>query len=281
MKILFVFRLLFTLIIWSASYLQAGESVPDNFELRAGGYFLTDLEANMVFSTQAGPTAGVDLQKLFDIEETSQALIIGGYYRFTPKHSVSVTWFNLNHRKTGDKDLSFIWEDVEINATVSLDTLFNIERYQAQYFYSFYHNDEVELSLGIGLHIAKIDIGYSGVYTSALTTQSGTLTDTDSNSEYSEVAAPLPVVGFKLNYNITPVLKVGLAFDYFYMAFEDLEGSLTDTMLTVDYRVVDNFGLGVGMNATNIRLVDDISENVQLTVQHELLAFILYGTLNF
>ena len=281
MKTFFIRGLLFALIICSTSHLQAEESVPDNFELRAGGYFLTDLKANVAFSTEAGPTAGVDLPNLFNVDQTVQTLFVGGYYRFTPKHSVAFSWVDLKHSGTSDKDIHFSWEGNEINATGNLDTFFDMERYKVQYLYSFYHNDDVELSLGIGVHIAKIDVGFSGDYTSAVATQTGTEVEANSTSVHTDVTAPLPVIGFKLNYNITPALKVNFTYNYFYMTFKDLEGSLADTLLTVDYRVVDNLGLSMGMNTTKIRLVDDVSERVQLTMQYELMAFVLYGTLNF
>ncbi|MDF1880257.1 hypothetical protein JHD50_02885 [Sulfurimonas sp. MAG313] len=69
---------------------------------------------------------------------------------------------------------------------------FNLDITQIIYTYSFHHTKKVELGVSAGLHITAVDFALSPIL-------EGTSTDIK-----FKLAPPLPVIGGRLNYHITP-----------------------------------------------------------------------------
>ncbi len=272
MKSLFVHVLLFTLLLFGTTLVQASEPLPDDLELRLGGYLLADQSTDVKVSKN-GLGATINLQDLFEMKATTQVFRLDGYYRFTPTQGVEFSWYSINNSSQSEDKIDFQWGDKNISASGALNTYFNTDIYKVNYLYSFYHTEKVELSLGVGLHITALEVGFNGNYTT-----NGTA---DNSGEDAQVTAPLPVVGFRLNYHILPELKVKYAVDYFFIAFDGSSGGLTDSLLSVDYRVTRHFGLGVGFNSTRMRLETDLDDDVQLNVQHDVAGGLVYGTFNY
>ena len=62
-------------------------------------------------------------------------------------------------------------------------------------------------------------------------------------------------------YYQIPKLDIYARVDYFGIDFGDYSGSLSDFGIGIEYQVFENFGLGVGWNATNADLeIDDDGE---------------------
>ena len=266
----FLIHILFAVITLSTTLLQAEETVPDDFELRLGAYFLADQDTDVKVSKR-GVGASINLQDLFEMEASTRVFRLDGYYRFTPKHAIEFSWYSINNSSQTDKD--FTWEDQNISATGALSTFFDTDIYKVNYLYSFYHTEEVELALAAGLHITALDVGFTGNYTS-----NGTQ---DNSGESAKVAAPLPVVGFRLKYNVLPELSVKFSVDYFFLTFDAYRGALSDSLFTVDYRITRHFGMGIGYNSTRMRLEAELDEDALLNINHDVSGALVYGTLNF
>lgn len=259
-------------MMFTSALLQAEETLPDNFQLRLGGYLLADQDTDVKVSKR-GLGATINLQDLFEMETTTQVFRLDGHYRFTPKQAVEFSWYSINNSSHSEENIDFEWGDQNISATGALGTYFNTDIYKINYLYSFYHTEKVELGLSAGLHITTIDIGFTGNYTS-----DGTV---DNSGEDVKVTAPLPVVGFQLNYNISPELSIKYAVDYFFITFDGSTGTLSDALLSVDYRITRYFGVGIGFNSTRMRLEANIKNDTKLNIQHDVAGGLIYGTLNF
>ena len=264
--------LLSAIILFSTTLLQAEETLPDDMQLRLGGYLVAD-QATNIGVTKSGGGININLQDLFEMESTANVFRLDGYYRFTPKHAVEFSWYSINSSSQTEENIDFEWGDKNISATGALSTFFDTDIYKVNYLYSFYHTEEVELAISAGLHITTIDIGFSGSYTSDGAS--------DNSGEDAQVTAPLPVVGFRLNYNIMPELSIKYSVDYFFLTFDGYSGSLSDSLITLDYRIMRNFGIGVGFNSTRMRLEADLDDGVFLNVNHDVAGGLVYGTLNF
>ncbi len=251
---------------------QSDEGVPDRFQIRLGGYFIAD-QSTDVLVAKHGVGVNINVQDTFNMDTSSQVFRLDGYYRFTPKHALEFSWYSINNSSSSNQDFQWVDKNITIGASGALDTYFNTDIYKVNYVYSFYHSEKVELALAAGLHVMAIDIGFSGSYD---------VNGKGSNKgESANVTTPLPVVGVRLAYNISPKWKVAYAVDYFAIGFEGVRGSLSDAMLTVDYRIWSHFGLGMGINATRIRLNAESDENLELDINHDVVGAMLYGTLNF
>lgn len=266
----FLNGLLFLLLAFG-TFAQAEETVPDNFQLRLGAYLLADQNTDAKVSRN-GAGATINLQDLFKMDEQSQVFRLDGYYRFAPSHSVEFAWYSINNKSHTNEP--FQWADQNITGNGDLKTHFNTDIYKINYVYSFYHNEKVELGLDAGLHITKLDIGFSGSYNI-----DGNLSDT--SREEVKVTAPLPVVGFRLQYHIMPTVSVKYAVDYFVISYEDTRGGLVDTILTVDWKMTRHFGAGVGFNSTRMRLRSKLDNGGELLVNHDVSGALIYGMFTF
>lgn len=260
------------LMIFGTSLLHAEEKLPDTFHLSMGGYLLAGQSTDIGVSKK-GAGVGINLQDLFKMETTTQVFRLDGYYRFTPKHAVEFSWYKINNSSKTDTDIDFEWNDQNISASGALSTYFDTDIYKVNYLYSFYHNEKVELGLSAGLHITTLSVGFSGDYTT-----DGVV---DNSGEDVRVTAPLPVAGFRLHYNILPDLSVKYAVDYFFITYDNTSGTLTDSLLTMDYRITRHFGMGVGFNSTRMRLEADVGEDAKLNVSHDVAGGLIYGTITY
>lgn len=272
MKKYFLNGLLLVLITFGGTLLQAEEAVADDFQLRLGAYLLAGQDTDIGVSKEGGGVY-INLQDLFEMETSAQVFRLDGYYRFTPKHAVELSWYSINNSSQTDADIDFEWADENISASGALSTYFDTDIYKVNYIYSFYHTEKTELGLSAGLHITTLKVGFTGNYTS-----DGAA---DNSDEDVKVTAPLPVVGFRLNYNILPELSVKYAVDYFFITFDNTTGTLTDSLLSMDYRITRHFGLGIGFNSTRMRLEAESDDNLKLNVSHDVVGGLVYGTLNF
>ena len=59
---------------------------------------------------------------------------------------------------------------------------------------------------------------------------------------------PLPTVGFSVEYKIYPRLTASLRTDYFYIDIADIEGSMAEMMIGLEYRLFKYFALGASYN---------------------------------
>jgi hypothetical protein len=269
--------LLLLLITFGGTQLQADETVPDQMQLRLGGYLLAD-QATDILVTKHGLGATINLQDLFKMEEQTQVFRLDGFYRFTPKHSVEFSWYSIKNSSKSDEDINFEWGDENISANGALDTHFNTDIYKVNYVYSFYDSEQMEAGISAGLHVTTIDVGFSGSYN-----VDGNISD--SPSEEIRTTAPLPVIGFRLKYNIMPKLSVKYSADkysadYFFITYENIQGAMSDVLLTLDYRFTDHLGAGIGFNSTRMRLKYE-EDDYNLYLQHDVSGGLVYATLTF
>ena len=95
------------------------------------------------------------------------------------------------------------------------------------------------------------------------------------------MTAPLPVVGFRVAYNIVPSVSVKYSVDYFFITYQDITGGMIDSEFLLDWRMTRHFGMGVGINSTRMRLVDNLGDGKELVVNHDVSGGLIYVTLTY
>ena len=66
--------------------------------------------------------------------------------------------------------------------------------------------------------------------------------------------APRPVFSFSGRFNITPKLSATGKFEWFFLEFENYQGSFTDSLLTLEHQTFKNVGFGIGVNRLNFEV---------------------------
>ena len=66
--------------------------------------------------------------------------------------------------------------------------------------------------------------------------------------ETTDFAFPLPVIGLRGSFALTPNWFIRQHFDFFYVNIGDYEGTLVDFLAAVEWNALKYVGVGVGYN---------------------------------
>jgi hypothetical protein len=224
----------------------------DKVSLQAG-YFFTTTNTSLRFGSGIG--IEIEAEELLGLDTTSDVFRVGGYWRFTKnrRHRLDLSWFSLNRSGERSVDQEFVIEDpdgneITIPAGTRVDAFFNLDIYKAQYSYSFFQDDRIDLAFVVGLYIMPIEAGFSA---------SG-LIDYDLEEKFT---APLPVIGLRNDIALTPKWIVLSGFQVLYLEIDQFEGSIFQANAALEYRPWKHIGLGLGFDLLHLQVEADGEED--------------------
>ena len=243
----------------------ADEMLGDRFNLSLGAFFVTRTNGRVQLDRTAGPvgiTAGIDWARDLDGETSMTVPRVDGFYRFTPKHRLDYSWYYID--RTGEiatqRDIDF--GDASFPAGTTIDSRLATSTTKLAYTYSFYRAPVIETSVSFGLHVTKIKTKL----------ESDTLGIRQSESR----TAPLPVIGFRLDYSFAPKWWVRSKYDLFFLnSVDTYQGTYGDFVLAVENRTFKHVGFGGGLNVTNFDL-DVSGDSTRGTLSSALSGLMLY-----
>ena len=216
----------------------------DRFNVRVGAYSIVNNETSIALETET--VLGVSLNSSRDLgmDDHVSTPFIDGYFRFNPYHALQYSWYRNSREGTSVVNETFEWGGEEYTVDANLESELTTNIFKLSYLFSFHHEEKVELGLLAGLHITGVKFAIKG------TLQGDVIAD-----EGTDFTAPLPVVGFKMNYDIIPgklfwMNKVEL----FYINYDDYEGSLSDIATNIEWRFSKFVGIGAAMKGTRLNL---------------------------
>jgi len=251
-KKLITLLLTISTFIVMANQARAEEPLPDKFKIAIGGYAVGRYDSTMSLTESTlGAGASISPQDTLGLDLKQTVTRLDGYYRFTPKHALTYSWYNIS--STGNKvvEQDFDWLDengdpITIVAGAQANTVLDYDIYKIGYLWSFYHNDKVELAAGAGLHITSISV--------ALDVET-TLGPLEAKNIKSTI--PLPVLSFGLTYHVTPKFMWYLKSEVFAISIDDWSGTYTDSTLAMEYRAWKNVGLGAGLGSNALKIIEE------------------------
>jgi hypothetical protein len=234
---------------------HAEENVPDKFKIAIGGYAVGRYDSNLSLTESTlGAGASIDPQTTLGLDLEQTVTRLDGYYRFTPKHALTYSWYNIS--STGNKTIEqdFEWLDengnpITITAGAQANTILDYDIYKVGYLWSFYHTDKVELAAGAGLHLTRISVAMD------VDTTSGPIDTKD-----VKTTVPLPVLSFGLTYHVTPKFMWYIKSEAFAISVDDWSGTYTDSTLAMEYRAWKNVGLGLGFGTNALKIIEDTGD---------------------
>ena len=243
-------------------------SFPDKWMIRAGAYVVDGSNTQVsVNSDVGGLGTTIDYQRDLGGEDGDTIPRVDAYYRFNDKHRIDFTTFSISRRgeRTLAIDIDLGDQDFTFGETVNSEIDYAL--YRLGYGYSFYHSPETELTFTVGLNLTEYDLKFE--------------LDDGSKSESAGVTVPLPVVGLRMGYLITPKWLVRYVSEAFFIEIDDaFRGAIINFELSTEYRIFKNFALGVGLARIGINAeVDDDKWRGQVTDSYR--GYTAYGTLYF
>lgn len=187
-----------------------------------------------------------ELRLVLDFEDdlglrASQSVArIGGFYDFDERHRLDFDVFDLSQAATATLTREFQWGDTVFPVAAKVSTQLDLGIYKVSYAYHPVRHENYRLGIMGGLYVADIAMQLN-------------LTESD-NQERGAVTAPLPVLGLHGEYYVSDRWRLNASAEWFGLDVDDYSGTLTDVLLTADYRFSEHAAIGAGYNSTRIRV---------------------------
>ena len=178
----------------------------------------------------------VDLEEALGLDTSTTAFRIDAFWRFTDnkRHRFDFSWFDIKRdsSKTLSKDIEIGGEVFPIGTT--LESTLDFKIFKGSYSYSFFQDDRFDFGVSLGLYVIPIEYDFKST--------------TGQRQEADSITAPLPVIGLRGDFAITPKLFLKSYIDMFYLELDDYEGHIWNFHVALEYNVFKNVGFGLGFD---------------------------------
>ena len=211
----------------------------ERFSLNLGG-FITAINSDVSLGVE-GLGISVNVEEALDLDSSVSVFRVDGLWRFSRnlRHRLDLGWFDISRDSS-----TTLLQDITIGDTTfplgtEVTTSFDLQVFKGAYSYSFFQDDRMDMGVSFGLFVMPIDfkIDASGAF---------------EGHESESITAPLPVLGLRADFAITPKLFLKYNIDFFYLEIDQFEGAVTDTKLALEYNAFKNLGFGIGLERFNI-----------------------------
>jgi hypothetical protein len=249
----------FLLAIYSASSVTAQEPdssnkfhpfLTDTFHIGLGVY-----GADKKVELRVG--GGPDVEENINSSDSQSTGLLDFRWRFTENWSFWGQYWSLESEasKVLNSDIEFgeaIFPAGGTGIRTGVDTSI------ARLFFgrSIFKKPNSEFGIGAGIHLLKIDVFIEGRAT--WTDPGGTMQDSFRHEDVA-TALPLPNLGAWYAYSWSPKWIVTARLDWFDIEIGKYSGRLLNSEVAVNYQFAKYAGIGLGVNAFNIRA--DVTES--------------------
>jgi hypothetical protein len=210
----------------------------ESFKINLGG-IVNRNDSDLRIDGSSGQSREINLEDE-GLEEDSAGLLGEVTWRFAAKHRLGLQVFALERSgsKTTTEDLQLGDEVIPAGTLLSAEskTQFLIVNYQ----YSFIKNDRLELAGLVGFYGARFKFIFDAASPE---------THVDKSTD-----VPLPVIGARLDYFVTPRWTASLFGEGMKLKVGDVDGPVFYAGVSTEYMLTRHFGLGIGYSLADLQL---------------------------
>ncbi len=213
------------------------------------GYFIANTDTSIRLGSGLG--VSVDVEDLLGLDTTNSAFRVDASWRFTDnrRHRLDFQWFSF--RRDGSRTIGeeIHYKDKDgieqtIDADTHVESFFDFDIYEVAYSYSFFQDDRIDLAGSLGLYVMPIEFGL---------TATGLLNVGGSES----FTAPLPTLGVRADFAITPKWFFRSGIKVFYLEIGEFSGSILEANAAIEYLPWKHLGFGLGLDSLNVQVEAD------------------------
>ena len=253
--------LLLLLLLWQPAPAEDDdESVApaDNKEyrggtLRMGAFAIGNIKTRAYFGPVDIPLRGaIDISEDLGLGDHLIAFRSSFTYRFSKRHAMSIGYYRLSLDGTVQLERTIELGDSEFDIGIDVNSSYDEQITKFAYNFIFHDEGPVMLSVAAGVHLSKARLSMQTL--GAI--PGGTALD---ESENRSITAPLPMIGGRLVYRLSPQWRILATSDIFFLNRGSQEGQLTDSNILIEYKASDHFSFGGGINrfSLDLQLVDN------------------------
>lgn len=259
--------LLSIILVSSHGFAQEGpiRGGTETFKLNLGT-ILNQHDTELRVDGPNGRGVSFGLEDITGLQRDRWSTMVSGTWRFSPNHRVGFQAFSMNRHSDRVIERELTIKDQVIPIGTQLETTAKTNFLIANYQYSFFRDDRVELSAMAGIYGANFKFSFDS-----------TNPPRDINQK---ATAPLPMLGVSLDTFVTPRWTISTFFEGFKLKVGDIDGTIGYFGLSTDYMLTRNFGLGVGLNSAAFR-VEATASDFSGGFRYSTSSLFAYGQLRF
>lgn len=243
-------------VVWSGlTWSQTEEKVPwyeqGRGEVRIGAYFLNNTNTLVLLESTSNPLAGtVNFQRDLGLDSRSTVARARFAYQFNARHRIDMSYFSVDRdgfRPVVEKEIGF--GDITIPVGAAVRSHFDTSILKLTYTNMVHNSEKVRLGITAGVNWSRFDVGARFERTGVLAGE-----PTVTVSEEADGSGPLPVIGGRVSYSITPTWLQLTMVDFLILDTGNYSGVVTDIEVGVENRISKYFGWGIGFELLNFDL---------------------------
>lgn len=218
--------------------------------LRVGSMYASAFNTVASLDSDLGIGTSVRLEDEIDMDDNTDSFRADLYWRIGRRHRIDLGWFDLERSGTRTIDRDIRWGELEFEVGASVTAELQTEVIPLRYTYNILAGEDHELGLGLGVYGMMLRARMQG-QVSAGTGGGASLED----SETFRSPVPLPVFSLQGGWAFADRFRAVGLLQYFYIDLEtnigqldEVEGSIIDASLGVEYDATDNVCVGTSVN---------------------------------
>jgi len=213
----------------------------ERFNLSLGG-FATAINSDVSLGTK-GLNLEVNVEDVLDLDSSVSAFRVDGLWRFSRnlRHRLDLGWFDISRDASSTLLRDITIDDTTFPLGTEITTSFDLQVFKGAYSYSFFQDDRMDLGVSFGIFVMPVafEIEASGGF---------------EGHEVESITAPLPVLGLRADFAITPKFFLNYSFDFFYLEYDQFKGAVTDAKLALEYKAFKYLGFGIGLDSFKLHI---------------------------
>ena len=252
----------------AVSQTPESELLDGKFSFRVGGQAFTHYSTTLrVDSARLGRGTQIEFERHTGLEENVSIARLDGGYRFTDRHSMALSYYDIDRTGSRTINLDIKWAEEIFPDGIKVESRFRERILKLSYAYTFLIRPKGVMAASAGLHTMRFDAGLQALDLSR--TERSTTAD-----------APLPVFGIRGQYRFAEKWRFVGQMEWFDVKTGDFDGTFSDALLTVEHDTWDRFGFGFGINSFGLN-VSSADEDLKGILDIEFDSFVVYFKGNF
>lgn len=189
----------------------------------------------------------LDLERQLNVDKSLFKVRADARLRIGRRHTLQAAYYDGSRGGVASLSEELVIGDESFVLDASLETKIDLAVYKFSYGYSFIANEKWDVAGTVGVH--ALDLGASFFGQARIDAFS-----VEARLEAKDTFAPLPVIGGRFAYALSPKWRIRGEIDWLKLKIGDISGNLVDITLGVDFDITRNFGLTARYNYVDIEV---------------------------
>jgi hypothetical protein len=221
----------------------------------------------------------IDFDKEFGTGAEQTRLVADVVWRITPRQHLRLSYFDNDVQRTRTIDKDLPWGDYTFLAGGQVTAETRLQAYELSYEFAFLQRPNYEIIAVGGIYFYDLTLKLSGNASLTEDTPAGPVEQMAAfTSKSNSVSAPLPVLGLRGNWAVSPHVYLTATAQLFSLSYQGVSGNWSDLGAQATWAFSKHFGVGLGYDrfATHAD-VSKLSFNGRLNYAYQGLVLFVKG----